>query len=142
MYTREGYIMCIVRECEFSYGGYKYYGLNVNGTKYAITVGQYENYIKNPDLDILEKIEGWVDTRLMPYMTRKSINYKGYDSYVLKHIAEEELGPAVNGYVSNEEIKYILAMKGIKGKAKAMGNSTLDRYPINLNYPLNNEFKK
>ena len=54
-------------------------------------------------------VDSWIDERLMPYMTRHTIN-KSISSYTLKHLAENELG----FYVSNDTIKDLLKQKGVK----------------------------
>lgn len=54
-------------------------------------------------------LENWIDEKLMPYMTRKTINY-GISSYGLKHIAESELG----FYVANDTLKELLEERGVE----------------------------
>lgn len=69
------------------------------------------------------KIKEWVDTELMPYMTRKSFNER-HSSYGLKHTAENELG----FYVSNGDIKLILLEKGVPFKFEPGSPNTV--YPL------------
>lgn len=57
----------------------------------------------------MNDLKDWVNKRLMPHMTRNSINYN-ISSYQLKHVAERELGC----YVSNEELMEVLTGMGVK----------------------------
>lgn len=121
----KSYVECYMR-------GHECFGVNISGNKFRSPKNQYIEYIKKMDKATFEIIEKWIDERVMPYMTRKSVNYNSFNSYILKHIAERELG----FYVSNETIKYLLAIKGIKGR------NTYDHYeyPLNLYYPLSSKF--
>ena len=87
------------------------------------------NFLIERKADEYQQIRAWVDTELMPYMTRKSINER-HNSYGLKHIAEEELG----FYVSNGDIKLALLENGVPFKS----------YPGSPNtaYPLSQRFYK
>jgi len=89
---------------------------------------EYKHLLELNEKDY-EQIKNWVDSRLMPYMTRKSIN-ESYSSYGLKHIAENEL----DFYVSNGDIKYALLENDVPFKA-------YDRSP-NTSYPLSQDFRK
>jgi hypothetical protein len=89
---------------------------------------EYE-YLLELDEIKYEEIKQWVDSRLMPYMTRESIN-EAHSSYRLKHIAENEL----NFYVSNGDIKYALLENSVPFKS-------YDRSP-NTTYPLSQNFYK
>jgi len=99
-------------------------------------------YVKNQEIPLLlceldflkERTEGdyetvrrWAADNLIPYMTRKTINGR-HTSYGLKHTAERELGM----YVSNADIKLILAEFGIPFKARL--------FSPNTSYPLSQKF--
>lgn len=75
----------------------------------------------------MNQIEEWIDSHLMPYMTRKTINYS-ISSYGIKHIAESELG----FYVSNDAIKELLQERGVEGVLVGK----------NAYYPLCSKWKK
>lgn len=118
----------LIKGINSEWGGF---GVNVNGTKFE---SPRENFkvISNPNEEHLKKVEAWIDEVLMTYMTRKSINTR-ISSYGIKHKCEKDIGE----YVSNEEIKYLLALKGIPSRG------TSDRvYPLNLCYPLSQDFLK
>jgi len=60
-------------------------------------------------------------------MTLCSINERS-NSYILKHICEDIIGE----YVSDLEIKVILALRNVRGTNRY----TIGPYPINLAYPM------
>ena len=64
----------------------------------------------------------WIQNVLMPYMTLKHPN-KRHSAYVLKHIAEKEIGR----YVSQEELQAALLDCG---------------YPVSRYYPIREQFFK
>jgi len=75
-------------------------------------------------------IKNWVDTELMPFMTRKTVNKRHNSSYWLKHVAERELG----FYVSSADIRYALIENCI--------NSWTPRRESHAYYPINYKFAK
>lgn len=86
---------------------------------------EYEHLL-GQSIEKFEVIKEWVDTELMPHMTRHSIN-ENYTSYNLKHTAEKELG----FYVCNSDIKYAL-----------LENDVPFKVDVNPSYPLSENFYK
>ena len=95
---------------------------------------EYDFLLKR-DADEYKQIKKWVDTKLMPYMTRKSINMH-HSSYGLKHTAENEIG----FYVSNGDIKLILLENGVSFW-KEPGNPNV-AYPISQKFYRSKERKE
>lgn len=95
-----------------------------------ITVNNQEiwNSIEEPDEqneELLNEVENWLKENLL---YQKTIN-RSHTSYRLKHIVEKMIGK----YVSNVDIKRVMARMGIKGQlANPSG--------INYWYPINNHF--
>ena len=94
-------------------------------------IGFYESEWKCLDKDKEEtkKCMEYCKNVLLPYMNRKTINFK-HSSYGLKHIVERE----IDMYVSNGTLKYCLAMLGVKGYQE-WGNP-------NICYPISQKFYK
>lgn len=86
----------------------------------------YPSELEDIDENI-DIIKHWCETRLLPYMNNKCINYK-HNSYGLKHICEKEVG----FYVSNGQIKKVLALLGIKHCQKLDNPNCC--YPITENF--------
>jgi hypothetical protein len=90
---------------------------------------EYEFLVNQRSAEDYRTIKAWVDTELMPFMTRKSINER-HSSYGLKHVAESELG----FYVSNGDIKLALLENGVPFKAEFGSPNPM--------YPLSERFYK
>lgn len=73
-------------------------------------------------------IRKWIEENLSPNLIKR-INYN-FSSYRLKHTCENDLG----FYVSNYDIKYHMAILGIKGASP--------RNNINYCYPISQNFYK
>ena len=106
--------------------------IKVRDTIFKSPKGDFEQYVVNRTDEHMEKVNDWIDKYLIPYMTRKDINYK-ISSYGIKHDCQGALG---GEYVSDDEIKYLLAVRGIKGTNKR------EEYPTNLFYQLSSHYKK
>jgi len=71
--------------------------------------------------ELLSKVEQWIKENVV---FRKLINHE-INSYHIKHIIEKEIGE----YVSNVDVKRVMARLGIKGKLDRV-NSFNYCYPI------------
>lgn len=112
----------------------EYIKIGVNDTEFVCQTEEFNEYIINCPEDHWNKVEQWIDEKLIPYMTRKSINYNTHSSYGLKHVCENEIGD----YVANVQIMYILALKNVP-----CGASRLTYYyGLNLHYPLSMDFER
>ena len=90
---------------------------------------EYDFLINKRTEEEYQAIKEWVETELMPHMTRMTIN-ENHSSYGLKHVAEKELG----FYVSNGDIKLVLLEKGVQYKSCPNNPNT--------SYPLSEQFFK
>ncbi len=90
-------------------------------------VSEYDFLVDQRNEEEYHIIKQWVETELMPFMTRKSINER-HSSYGLKHTAENEIG----FYVSNGDIKLILMELGVPHKSYW--------HSPNVTYPLSQRF--
>lgn len=104
--------------------------------------GEVEHMVKRDEHEWI-KICNWVQERLLPYMTVKT--YNSPSSYVIKHVAEKEIGL----YVCNGDIKWILLQLGQPCKLKYYfsRNVTLGRscelvrkFSPNVTYRLSKKF--
>ena len=108
--------------------------VKVNDTIFMCPTEVFKDFIIDCSESHWNKVEDWVNNKLIPYMTRKTINYKTSNSYGLKHTCEKE----IDEYTANIQIMYILALRAIKtGKI-----NNLQLYQTDFYYPLSSKFNK
>lgn len=93
---------------------------------------RFEEYILNCPEEHWQKVEDWIDSKIMPYMTRKSVNYDRDSSYSLKDKCERDIGY----YVAEELVLYILASKGVSSE----NHKSIRLIPTTMYYPLSSKF--
>lgn len=106
--------------------------IKVSDTIFRSPIGDFKKFVVNQNDEHWNKVNEWIDRYIIPNMTRRTINYKVDGSSNIKIQCQKDIGE----YVSNDEIKYILAIRGIKG------DNNSEKYPLNLYYPLSSEYNK
>lgn len=108
------------------------YMLEVNGTKFFNPIECHMSFLLGQGNDKYKtclgderykEIENCILEKVIPHVSKggsKTIN-----SYTLKHAIECEIG----GYVSNETVKFIMAVHGAPTRRSA------EEYDINISYP-------
>lgn len=95
---------------------------------------RWEKYVLGCTEEHWRKVDNWISDYVMPYATRKTVNYDTVNSYGLKDRCERELGE----YVSEELIMALISSKGVWGENKSSNRL----YPTSLYFALSSRFNQ